>query len=110
MKPSGYLMVIAAMFVVIMVSNTFWAIAYKGLENDVVLLTYKSGHRNDLMDKAYCPESPFQEVEVHLLDGGMYKCGAVRAIPVHQKELERWYKAEAKRLLKNENPTAKGGG
>jgi len=54
----------------------------------------------DLLSRAECPESVFQEKTIMLPDGGVYKCGAVRTIPVNQKELERWYKAEARKLLK----------
>lgn len=55
-----------------------------------------------LLASSGCPESVFQEKTIMLPDGGVYKCGAVRMIPVNQKELERWYKAEARKLLKAE--------
>ncbi len=53
-----------------------------------------------LLARAECPENVFQEKTIMLPDGGVYKCGAVRTIPVNQRELNKWYKAEAKLLLK----------
>lgn len=60
-----------------------------------------------MIEKMSCPENIFQEKTITTPEGGVFKCGAIRELPVDKKELARWYRAEAKNLLKNS--AAKGG-
>lgn len=96
--------ILVGMIITSIIVTGFWVMFIKIIEqkhvNDVLTKTMKT--KEQLLTKAKCPESPFMEITVLTLDGGSYKCGAVRTIPVHAKELERWYKNEAKRLLKAE--------
>lgn len=61
----------------------------------------KSQFSKRLVEISKCPESVFQESTISYPDGGIYRCGAVREIPVNQKELDKWYREEAKRLFKS---------
>lgn len=53
---------------------------------------------------ARCADNFFQEVQVAFPDGGGYKCGAIRELPVDKEELARWYQKEVQSWL-----NAKGG-
>ena len=69
-------------------------------ELNVKLLREQKTITEKLLSTASCPDSVFQEKTIMLPDGGTYQCGAVRTIPINQKELDKWYKSEAQKLLR----------
>ena len=73
---------------------------YERIKKDVAAAEATATTATNLLSRAECPANVFQEKTIMLPDGGVYKCGAVRTIPVNQRELNKWYKAEAKLLLK----------
>ena len=77
-----------------------FGVTYHVMNQKVVAAEAATTTATNLLTRAECPENVFQEKTIMLPDGGVYKCGAVRTIPVNQRELNKWYKAEAKLLLK----------
>ncbi len=65
-----------------------------------VLTLPDSKTSESLIEKASCPENVFQEKTIVTPDGGTFTCGAIRMLPVDKRELQKWYKEEARLLLK----------